>query len=327
MAGIELYAPRTERHRRTWTWAAIVLGFVIITLGQTLTLFPVFFVAKLAHIPIDMANLGPSMEAAMTKWPVVAAMLFGFAFTALMIFLWVWLFERRGLQAIGFNQDGFRRFGRGFLIGLGFLAAVVGLIWTVGGYRIEAAGVWAAPSLESVLPILILLVGFSIQGSTEEIVMRGWIMQLIASRHGIIWAIVLNAVIFSLLHGMNIKPSPELALGLLNIVLVGVFFSLYAIREQSIWGVCGWHAAWNWLLGLGFGLEVSGNAIETPPLVVDLIGVDRAPWWITGGKFGPEASIAASIVLALGIVWLIWKGALKQGAGYPAPEKPVEAAV
>ncbi len=327
MAGIELYAPRTEQTRRTWTWAAIVLGFVIITLGQTLTLFPVFIVAKLAHIPIDMANLGPSMEAAMTKWPVVAAMLFGFAFTALLIFLWVWLFERRGLQAIGFNHDGFRRFGRGFLTGLGFLAAVVGLIWAAGGYRIEAAGVWAVPSLASILPILILLVGFCIQGSTEEIVMRGWIMQLIASRHGIIWAMVLNAVIFSLLHGMNIKPSPELALGLLNIVLVGVFFSLYAIREQSIWGVCGWHAAWNWLLGLGFGLEVSGSAIETPPLVVDLTGVDLAPWWLTGGKFGPEGSIAASLVLVLGIVWLIWKGALKPSAGYPAPQKPVETAI
>ena len=326
MAGIELYAPRTERHRRTWTWAAIVLGFVIITLGQTLTLFPVFIVAKLAHIPIDLANLGPSMEAAMTKWPVVAAMLFGFAFTALLIFFWVWLFERRSLQTIGFNQEGLKRFGRGFLIGLGFLAAVVGLIWATGGYRIEAAGIWAAPSLASVLPILILLIGFCIQGSTEEIVMRGWIMQLIASRHGIIWAMVLNAVVFSLLHGMNIKPSPELALGLLNIVLVGVFFSLYAIREQSIWGVCGWHAAWNWLLGLGFGLEVSGNAIETPPLVVDLTGVDQAPWWLTGGKFGPEGSIAASLVLLLGIAWLIWKGTLKQGAGYPAPQKLAETA-
>lgn len=317
MAGIELYAPRTGRHRRTWTWAAIVLGFIFITLGQVLSLFPVFIVAKLAHIPIDPANLGPSMQAAMTKWPVVAAMLFGFAFTALLIFLWVWLFERRGLRAIGFNSDGLKRFGRGFLIGLGFLAAVVGLIWAVGGYRIEAAGVWAAPSFAAILPILILLAGFCIQGSTEEIVMRGWIMQIIASRHGIIWAMVVNAVLFSLLHGMNIKPEPGLMLGLVNIVLVGVFFSLYAIREQSIWGVCGWHAAWNWLLGLGFGLEVSGNPIETPPLIVDLTGNAGAPWWLTGGGFGPEGSVMTTLVLGAGIAWLVWKGALKQGEGYP----------
>jgi membrane protease YdiL (CAAX protease family) len=316
MAGIELYAPRTERHRRTWTWAAIVLGFVFITFGQVLSLFPVFMAAKLAHIPIDPANLGPSIQAAMTKWPVVAAMLFGFAFTALPVFLWVWLFERRGLRAIGFNRDGLKRFGRGFLIGLGFLAAVVGLIWAVGGYRIEAAGVWGAPSVAACLPIVILLVGFCIQGSTEEIVMRGWIMQLIASRHGLVWAMVLNAILFSLLHGMNIKPAPELALGLINIVLVGVFFSLYAVREQSIWGVCGWHAAWNWLLGLGFGLEVSGNPIETPPLIVDLTGSAGAPWWITGGKFGPEGSLATTFILALGIVWLAWKMRTRQPQGF-----------
>ena len=34
MAGIELFAPRKSRHRRTWTIAAIVLGAVFIIGGQ-----------------------------------------------------------------------------------------------------------------------------------------------------------------------------------------------------------------------------------------------------------------------------------------------------
>jgi len=317
MAGIELYAPRAAKHRRTWTWAVIVLGFVFILLGQVLSVFPMVGVMIATHMPIDTANLQAAVESAMTKWPIVGALLFSFVFTALPVFLWVWLFERRGLQAIGFNTDGMKRFGRGFGTGLVFLAAVVGLIWAVGGYRIEAPGVWAAPSFGAILPLVVLLIGFCIQGSTEEIVMRGWLMQIIASRHGIIWAMAVNAILFALLHGMNIKPEPGLVLGLLNIVLVGVFFSLYAIREQSIWGVCGWHAAWNWLLGLGFGLEVSGNPIETPPLVIDLTGAQGAPWWITGGGFGPEGSVMTTVVLLAGIAWLVWKGALKPVGGYP----------
>ena len=33
---------------------------------------------------------------------------------------------------------------------------------------------------------------------------------------------------------------------------------------------------WNWLLGLGFGLEVSGQVIDTVPLIADLTGTEGA---------------------------------------------------
>lgn len=312
MAGIELYAPRLERHRRTWTAAAIVLAVVFIALGQLATVLGI-----LLPMGFHSADL-------QTNWTAMAIQLFGFGFTALLIFLWVWLFERRSLACIGFNVDGLKRFGRGFLIGLAFLGGVVGLIALAGGYRIEAAGVWSAPTAMTLLPIGILLLGFIIQGSTEEIVMRGWVMQLIASRHGIIWAITANAIIFSLLHAGNMEPKPELLLGLVNIVLVGVFFSLYAIKERSLWGVCGWHASWNWLLGLGFGLDVSGQGIKTAPLIVDLADREGVAWWITGGAFGPEGSVIATLVLAAGVAWLIWKGAMKPTQSYATPAQAVE---
>jgi uncharacterized protein len=307
MAGIELYAPRLAKHRRTWSVAVVVLVGVFFLLGQTLSFIPIMVALKLAGIELDPANLQASLSIAMSEWPIISAVLFGCAFTALAVFLWVWLFERRGLQTIGFNGDGFKRFGRGFLIGLAFLGSAVGGIALLGGYRIETAGVWSAPSFLAFLPILVLLVGFCIQGSTEEILMRGWLMQVIASRHGIVWAMGINAVIFSLMHGMNTKPTPELALGLFNIVLVGVFFSLYALKEQSLWGVCGWHAAWNWLLSAGFGLEVSGIVIKAPPLVVDLAGAKGAPWWLTGGSFGPEGSVVATTVLLAGTICVAWQ--------------------
>lgn len=317
MAGIELYAPRLAKHRRTWSVAAIFLVAVFFVLGQTLTFLPIMVAVKLAGFRLDPANLQNSLMGIMSEWPIISAMLIGCAFTAVAVFLWVWLFERRGLQTIGFNADGFKRFGRGFLIGLGFLGAAVGGIALLGGYRIETAGIWGAPSLVAFLPILVLLVGFCIQGSTEEILMRGWLMQVIASRHGVIWAMAINAIIFSLMHGMNTEPTPELMLGLLNIVLVGVFFSLYAIKEQSLWGVCGWHAAWNWLLSAGFGLEVSGIVIKAPPLVVDLTGAKGAPWWLTGGTFGPEGSVVATVVLLTGTIWLGWQVVRSAPKGFP----------
>lgn len=305
MAGIELYAPRLAKHRRTWTWAAIVLVLVFFIVGQFGT---ILLSLPFGGIPFLMAE---------GSWQAMAVQLFGFAFCALLVFLWVWLFERRGLDTIGFNAQGALRYTRGFLIGLGFLAAVVGLITLFGGYRVESAGFWQAPSLAIFIPVVVLLAGFVVQGGTEEVFMRGWLMQLLASRHGVWWAIGVNMIYFSLLHGMNIKPSPELALGLINIVLVAILLSLYALKEGSLWGVCAWHSAWNWLLGVGFGLEVSGIKPATQAIVIDMTGSNGAPWWLTGGSFGPEGSVVTTVVLAAGVIWLFLQGAQKP-KGYSA---------
>lgn len=313
MAGIELYAPRTERHRRTWTWAAILLAVVFIVLGM----IPMAVLGLLFHIPMQPG----------VNWMADSFQLYGFAGVILVFFLWVWLFERRSPRVLGFNDKVIPRYLRGLGIGFGFITAVVGGIWLLGGYQIESAGFWGAPSLTLLIPLIALFGGFMVQGATEEIAMRGYLLQIIASRHGIIWGIVVNMIIFSLLHAGNIEMSKELIIGLLNIVLVAVFLSFYAIQERSLWGVCAWHTAWNWLLGVGFGLEVSGMKLDAAPLVVDLMDKPGAIWWLTGGKFGPEASLVTSVVLSIGVAWLVWKGALKPKEGYPAPVPVEKAAV
>lgn len=245
-----------------------------------------------------------------------------FGLTAVLLIAWVVLFERRPLSTIGFNGHGLKRFLRGYAIGLGFLLATIGVIWVAGGYRIESGGVFArAGAVAALVPIGALLLGFIVQGSTEEIVFRGWLMQLIASRHGVVVALIVNAILFGLVHAGNTEPTKELALGVVNIVLFGTFIGLYAARERSLWGVCGWHAAWNWLLGLGFGLEVSGHVLDVTPLFVDLTTTTGAPWWLTGATFGPEASVVTTAILLGGSVWVVLRGPFK-GHAVPEPVAP-----
>jgi membrane protease YdiL (CAAX protease family) len=310
--GLEIYAPRKPRHRRTWTAAAMVLAVVFVIIGQLLAAIP----------GVAAGLMNPSGES--EGWGQLAYLLFvAFGFGAAIVIGWIVAFERRGVREIGFNADGLKRFGRGYLIGLSFLLAVVGAIWAMGGYAIEGAGAFGTANVAAALvPIAVLLLGFIVQGSTEEIVFRGWLMQLIASRHGLWLAVALNSALFALMHGANIAPSRELFLGLANIVLFGLFISLYAAREGSLWGVCGWHAAWNWLLGLGFGLEVSGQVVPTTPLIADLSTNTDAPWWITGAAFGPEASLVATVILLAGSLWLALRGKTHDH-GVVASETPV----
>jgi len=309
MAGIELYAERKRRHRRTWTVAAIVLGAVFMVGGQ--------LGAYLPAIATGFISPGGGADG----WPQLAYELAAaFGLGSVLVLLWAWLFERRGPSALGLNARGPMRFVRGYLIGLTFLLAVIGAIWVAGGYVVEGGGVFGSAAVgAALLPIGVLLLGFIIQGSSEELLFRGWLMQLIASRHGLWIAVVANSALFALAHAGNIEPSKELYVGLANIVLFGLFISLYAVREGSLWGVCGWHAAWNWLLGLGFGLEVSGTVIETTPLITDLTGAPGAAWWLTGGVFGPEASVVTTAVLLIGTVVLIVRGRTRDHGVEAAP--------
>ena len=73
MAGIELYAPRKPRHRRTWTAAALVLAVVFIVGGQLLGVVP----------GLLLGLMGPTGET--IGWQGTAYTLVAFAFTALIV--------------------------------------------------------------------------------------------------------------------------------------------------------------------------------------------------------------------------------------------------
>ena len=59
------------------------------------------------------------------------------------------------------------------------------------------------------------------------------------------------------------------------------------------------HSAWNFAQGNLFGFEVSGIDAAVGSLIdLNLVGNK----FISGGEFGPEAGIAATIVLITGIL-------------------------
>ena len=141
MTGIELYAERKRRHRRTWTLAAIVLGAVFMVAGQ--------LGAYLPAIAAGFISPGGGTDG----WPQLAYELAAaFGLGSVLVLLWAWLFERRGPSALGFNGSGPMRFARGYLIGLAFLLTVVAVIWLAGGYQVEAAEGTAEAQVDRATP-------------------------------------------------------------------------------------------------------------------------------------------------------------------------------
>jgi hypothetical protein len=216
-------------------------------------------------------------------------------------FVWLWLrfFDRRPYWTLGLRVRGAAiQYGRGLLVGLLMFSAAVGLVAAFGYTAFEPADP-QQQGLAALGGVLIVALGWVVQGASEEVLCRGWLLPSIGARYRPWWGVFVSSLVFALLHSLN----PNLSLiAVLNLFLFGVFAALYALYETSLWGVFALHSVWNWAQGNFFGLEVSG----TQPRGGTLLNLqETGPDVITGGQFGPEGGLAVTVVLLLGIAVIV----------------------
>ena len=152
--------------------------------------------------------------------------------------------------------------------------------------------------------ILLLFGGFIIQGATEEILCRGIVLHALKEKTSVWIAIALSTVLFIMPHWSSLFDGGTVygVIGVANLVLISIIFSLLTIRFQSIWAACGLHSFWNAILYSVLGLNLSGKD-ETVTAIFNMQSVGKNIW--NGGEYGIEASVITAVVLALG-VGLIW---------------------
>jgi membrane protease YdiL (CAAX protease family) len=184
----------------------------------------------------------------------------------------------------------------GLGIGLLMFGAVVLLGVLFGAFSF--AGV--SKTLVSALPVIIItFIGFLIQGASEEILCRGYFC-VSAARKNTLWAAILaNSLSFAFLHIFNPGISP---LAIVNLVLFGIFASVYMIKRGNLWGICAIHSIWNFAQGNIFGLQVSGMAQSSTFFVFTQ---NEGMGIFNGGAFGPEGGLCVTIVLAVATLILL----------------------
>ena len=270
-------------------WGAFVpflgIAFVAMTVAS--------LTAALQHIRLVDASENP-----VGLLGFAAFLLLPFAALGLVVFTWVSIVERRPLATIGLiGSHRTRTFLLGHLTGVAMVTAIVAGIWAAGCLTAGAVGP-AFRSPAGLSGIAILLACFAVQSSVEEILFRGWMLSAIATKFGVIIAVVVSSLAFTLMH---FDPATS-RLFVVNVFLFAVFACYWSITTGNIWGVMGWHAGWNWLMATGFELRVTGLDAHMPALIVKL--VPRGPDYLTGGTQGPEGSIMCSLVLTGTIIFL-----------------------
>ncbi|WP_305303158.1 CPBP family intramembrane glutamic endopeptidase [Romboutsia ilealis] len=223
-----------------------------------------------------------------------------FATISSLVFFRVKVIERRSLSSIGLNKNNWlKKYLLGFFIGLVMMSIIVLILLSFGYITIEKNPIQPV-GVSAISSVLVILFGWIIQGATEEIVTRGWLLNVLSNKYSIGVGLLISSTLFGLMHLSN--PNVNY-IAVINIILVGLFYGFYVIKTNDLWAVCGMHTAWNFAQGNLFGFEVSGIDVSVGSLIdLNLVGSD----FVTGGIFGPEAGIVATFILLVSIGILLF---------------------
>jgi membrane protease YdiL (CAAX protease family) len=264
-----------ENHeiRAGWKFAIYIAFFLLIWVAAAVGLSMLFAVTEgVAENQLALLALN---EVALFV-PAVAAMLLTIRFV-----------DRRPLKTFGVGfLPGWRRH---FILGLILAAAMLGMLMLgcklFGQLNMQWTGS-QVPGITLLSTFLLLLLA----ALNEELVFRGFPLQILIDGVGKWPAMLILSVLFGALHISNPNSS---ALGTFNTIVAGILLSLAYVRTRSLWLPYAIHVAWN--LGLGFvlGFALSGLGIASL-WTTGVSGSDT----ILGGSYGPEGGLLGTFIFA-----------------------------
>lgn len=194
----------------------------------------------------------------------------------------------------------------GAVIGAAAFAAVMAIMIVFHLYDVQVLG--PAPAWRGA--------GLALQTAIfEEVISRAIVLRLIWRAFGPWPALAISAALFGAGHIGN--PGATVFTTACIAIEAGVMLAAFYALTGRLWVSIGFHAAWNFTQGYLFGAAVSGS--DFGPAVARSTARPGVPGWLTGGGFGPEASLpSVAICSALGLatLWLAWRA----GRLSPSPD-------
>lgn len=191
-------------------------------------------------------------------------------------------------------RPGMEAFARGLGLGVVMAALVVIVEVALGVARFSLTGESGSAYAAAALPLSVVL---AIAALGEELLFRGLPLSRLVEAVGPFAAAGILAAGFIAIH----LPNPGVTvLGLVNIGLASLLLSAAFLTAGGLPAAWGLHFGWNAGLALGADAPVSGVGFRLPALEFETPG----PEWLSGGAFGPEGGLVASLVIISATLWL-----------------------
>ncbi|MFF9296923.1 CPBP family intramembrane glutamic endopeptidase [Streptomyces sp. NPDC014764] len=237
----------------------------------------------------------------------------GLVASVLSVYVYAWVVgrtEKRAVTEVAWKGAA-GAVGRGVLIGTLVFAAVVANIAFMGHYEVDGWGSYTGA---------VGLAGFMAGASvTEELLFRGVLFRTVEERFGTWGALVPTSVLFGAWHLAN--PDASLWGAAVIALSAGPMLGAAYVATRSLWMPIGLHFGWNFAASGILSTEVSGNDTQQGLMDASTSG----PTLISGGEFGPEASLYTLVFCALVTVGFLWL-ARRRGQLMPRRSKRADAA-
>ena len=220
--------------------------------------------------------------------PIVTPLPIGLALQALLsagitilfsygaFYAYVHFVERRDFTELA-PAGALKEFGGGMLVGGLLSAAVICVLAVLGMYDVGSLNDWTV--------LIIPLTGAIISAFLEEIMFRGIFFKIVEESLGTWLALLITATMFGLLHLGN--PGATLVGSLAIILNAGILLAAAYILTRRLWLAIGIHFAWNFTQAGIFGVTDAQGLLQA-----NLSG----PAWLSGGDYGPEVSVVATVL-------------------------------
>jgi membrane protease YdiL (CAAX protease family) len=191
------------------------------------------------------------------------------------------------------RQTAAREWLIGAAIGWGIVALTVLPMALAGDLHVSF---WLEPRAWRLLVINLAVIA---AGSlAEEAIFRGYPFRLLIGAIGPVAATIGMSALFALRHALHYGAGRS---AIVIVILTGIVFSVSWLRTHGLWLAWGMRFAWTASMGILFGLPVSGS-VDNSTIVLTTATGRR---WLTGGDYGPEASLTMLIALIAGLVVLV----------------------
>ncbi len=298
-----------------------IFWFIIYLLSLALQLAPMILGSIAIGVLVGVyliatGNMDKLMIIQAGPWAQWLSLITTTGFVILSFFLYVRFAEKRPFSTIGLaGPSKLKKYLIGGAVAIVMQLSYFAIVLMAGWAEVVSEPIHATTALgtSAIGFVLLFLLGFMVQGASEEVVVRGWMLPVLSKHYKVSTAIASSSVFFGLLHLTNPNISE---ISVVNLVLYGVFASLYAIYDGGLWGIFAQHSIWNWFMGNVLGMPVSGMIVGGTSIMETRLS---GPEWITGGAFGPEGGVIVTVILVVSIGILI---KLLIGKGVLTKEKP-----
>lgn len=261
-----------------------VLYFSVLVAGS----FFILLLMMLTNAAGNMQDALQQLNAQNSIMPILFVVLYNFTISMVFVILFRKYIDRKTIFSLGWALQNHISHA---LIGLCAAIAIIGTgTFILIAFKYAQFTGWFINGEDLFISLGIMI----FVAIAEEMVFRGYILNNLMQSTNRYAALIISALIFGLAHATN----PNFSwVAFINIILAGLILGINYIYTQNLWYAVVLHFAWNFLQGPVIGYEVSGLNFQSI-FQLEINGNEI----ITGGKFGFEGSIIASVLVLIATI-------------------------